>query len=153
MFTSGLFPNIRTDVQANKPTTLAYAISLARLYETRDESHMKQTPSYSKINQVPRHSTTQNTTVNIQNSVSTIVRRMTTDELNERRRQEICFRCNQKFGPGHCCKKLFMIQAYIEDSDDDIEMEIEVDNVVDQNDETPEISLHAIVGTLAPQTM
>ncbi|XP_026399723.1 uncharacterized protein LOC113295606 [Papaver somniferum] len=153
LFTSGMFRSVRTDVPANKPTTLASAIGLTRLYEARDESHKKHTPSSSKIIQVPRHSTTQNTTVNTQNSVSNPVKRMTTDELNQQRRQGLCFRCNDKFGPGHRCKKLFMIQACFEDSDDDIDMEIEADDVVDQNDETPEISLHTIAGTHASLTM
>ncbi|XP_026453666.1 uncharacterized protein LOC113354980 [Papaver somniferum] len=46
-----------------------------------------------------------------------------------------------------------MIQGYVEDSDNDVEMEIEADDVVDQNDETSEVSLRVIVGTRASQTM
>ncbi|KAL4195593.1 hypothetical protein AMTRI_Chr05g74100 [Amborella trichopoda] len=61
---------------------------------------------------------------------------MTTEELNERRRKGLCFRCNEKFGSGHRCKKLFMIQVTLE-----------------ENEEIPEISLHGIAGIRAPETM
>ncbi|KAJ4962167.1 hypothetical protein NE237_022106 [Protea cynaroides] len=53
---------------------------------------------------------------------------------------------------GHRCKKLFLIQATLDDSDNDVEMEVE-DNTGDLAGDTPEISLHAISGTRAPETM
>lgn len=74
---------------------------------------------------------------------------MTIEELNKRRRKGLCFKCNEKFGPGHVCKKLFLIQATISDSDDD--MEIEDDGV--QEDLSPGVSLYAMARLLAPNTM
>ncbi|KAF2291294.1 hypothetical protein GH714_022289 [Hevea brasiliensis] len=78
------------------------------------------------------------------------IKRLTWDELNERKRLGLCFKCNEKFGPGHRCKKLFSIQAVLEDSDDDADMEIEEH---DPTEEIPAISLHAIAGFEGPETM
>jgi hypothetical protein len=71
-------------------------------------------------------------------------------EVNTRRTQGegFCFKCNNKFGPGHRCKKLFMIEAYLrEDVDGDgIAQEAE-------EEDTPKISLHAITGKDPTKTM
>lgn len=77
---------------------------------------------------------------------------MTTEELNERRRRGLCFKCNEKFGPGHKCKKFFLIQATLVDSDDDVEMED--DGITEeQPSQQLEISLHAIAGLRTPDTI
>lgn len=72
--------------------------------------------------------------------------------MNERKRKGLCFRCNDKYGPGHRCKKLFLIQASQEDDDDDVEMELDT-GTEEQAEEVPEISLHAIAGTRTLETM
>ncbi|KAJ8754363.1 hypothetical protein K2173_002814 [Erythroxylum novogranatense] len=141
-FVSGLTPLIRTDVQANRPKTLAEAIAFARLYEARNTASGKGLPTQTRLaSQMVRSPS---------RPASGFVKRLTWDELNERKRLELCFKCNDKFGPGHKCKKLFSIQAVLEDSDDDIEMEIEDQ---DSAEEVPAISLHAIAGFEGPKTM
>ena len=52
------------------------------------------------------------------------IKKLNVEELNERRRLELCFHCNEQYGPGHKCKRLFSIQAVIDPEDDDVEMEI-----------------------------
>jgi hypothetical protein len=45
------------------------------------------------------------------------IKRLTPEEL-----KGLCFKCNDKYGPGHQCKKLFMIEACLrEDEDGDME--------------------------------
>lgn len=78
---------------------------------------------------------------------------MTIEELNEQKKKGWCFKCNEKFSPSHRCKRLFLIQASFEDSDEDVEMEIEGDEAVEQTETTPKISFHAMVGTQTPETM
>jgi hypothetical protein len=47
---------------------------------------------------------------------------LTPEELKERQAKGLCFKCNDKYVPGHRCKKLFMIEAYLgEDEDGDME--------------------------------
>ena len=62
----------------------------------------------------------------------------------------MCFRCNDKFGLGHVCKRLFMIEATCDDSENDEDMKIVSE--VQQEDVKPEISLHATAGLKAPNT-
>lgn len=80
------------------------------------------------------------------------IKRLTPAELQERREKGLCFNCNEKFGPGHRCKKLFLIEGSWpeEESDNDEGTE---DHECRDMVEMPEISLHAICGAQAPQTM
>ncbi|KAH9763048.1 hypothetical protein KPL70_001041 [Citrus sinensis] len=55
--------------------------------------------------------------------------------------------------PGHRCKMLFLIQASFEDSNENVEMEIEGDEAVEQTETATEISFHAMVGTQTPEMM
>ncbi|KAF2305706.1 hypothetical protein GH714_007690 [Hevea brasiliensis] len=103
-FVTGLIESIRTDVQANCPTTLSHAISLIRL---------------------------------------------TWDEPNERKKLGLRFKYNEKYGPNHRCKKFFTIQAVLEYSDGDADMEV-------KNEESTKIlaiSLHAIFEFEGLETM
>ncbi|XXG88658.1 hypothetical protein AAC387_Pa12g0849 [Persea americana] len=76
---------------------------------------------------------------------------MATEELNKRRRKGLSYKCNEKFCSGHHCKKLFLIQASLEESDEDVEMEIE-EAAEEAKEEVPQVSLHTIAGTRAPET-
>ncbi|KAF2305961.1 hypothetical protein GH714_009164 [Hevea brasiliensis] len=144
-FVSGLAPAIRTDVQANRPKSLSEAIALARLFEARNSATGKGFSATRTTHQAPRQSPT-----NSPQPATGNIKRLTWDELNERKRLGLCFKCNEKFGPGHRCKKLFSIQAVLEDNDDDADMEIEEH---DPTEEIPAISLHAIAGFEGPETM
>lgn len=72
---------------------------------------------------------------------------MTSEELAERRRKGLCFHCNDKFGPGHVCKKLFMIEACWEEADGDVVIEAE------ETINEPKILFHAMAGFQSPTTM
>ncbi|KAI5316982.1 hypothetical protein L3X38_036689 [Prunus dulcis] len=73
-------------------------------------------------------------------------------ELRERRDKGLCFNCDEKFSPGHRCKKLFLIEGCWPDVEDEAEGEYnaEVDLA---GEELPEVSIHAIYGARTPQTM
>ncbi|KAL5842733.1 hypothetical protein ACOSQ3_013336 [Xanthoceras sorbifolium] len=123
-FVADLKDNVQTDVQANRLTTLTMTIGLAKLYEARDNK--KSAPATQEHRPVP----------------SQAVKRMTPEELTERRKKGLCFHCHDKYAPGHNCAKNFPIEACWEEGENDVEMEIddEIQEVV------PEISLHAIIG-------
>ena len=71
-------------------------------------------------------------------------RRLTPEEMAERRRQGLCFNCNEKYSRGHnrFCRRIFFMDG------------VEIDDVdrgaADQEDdaaaETPVFSLHAVAG-------
>jgi hypothetical protein len=62
-------------------------------------------------------------------------------------RQVSCF-----VSPGHRCKKLFLIEACCEEEDGDMVMDIEAQEALESLEESG-ISLHAISGVQAPETM
>ncbi|KAK2983097.1 hypothetical protein RJ640_009836 [Escallonia rubra] len=143
-FVSGLKESLKADVQACKPTTLSAAVGLARLYEARNQ-HIKK---------IATSETKKPTNYRFNSSSSSLpVKRLTPAELSERRAKGLCFNCNEKFGPGHRCKKLFLIEGGWsedeEEKDDEKERELETN----EGEEVPEISIHAMCGAKAPQTM
>ncbi|KAF9615490.1 hypothetical protein IFM89_023859 [Coptis chinensis] len=86
------------------------------------------------------------------NGASIPVRRLSQAELQERCNKGLCYNYNEKFVPGHRCKKLFVIESCYDEEDGDIIMN-EDDTIHEGLSELPEISLHAISGSRAPETM
>jgi hypothetical protein len=75
------------------------------------------------------------------------IKRLTLEELKERQEKGLCFKCNEKYGPRHRCKKLLMIEAYLREDEDG-------DGITqDEEEDTPEISLHAITIKDPTETM
>ncbi|KAA8522007.1 hypothetical protein F0562_012679 [Nyssa sinensis] len=145
-FISGLKESIKADVLAGCPATLSTAIGLARLYEARNTSQRRPTITADlRKNYFPQQEG--------KNSNTTLpVRRLSPTELQERRVKGLCYNCNEKFVPGHRCKKLFLIELCEAEGDGDVVMEEEDTEQTSLNDR-PEISLHAISGSRAPETM
>lgn len=75
--------------------------------------------------------------------------------MKDRREKGLCYHCDKKYTRGHICKnpRLFLIDGCWPETE--IEMTNEVtDGVVEiEQESSPEISLHAIIGTNTPQTM
>ena len=141
-FISGLKEGIKADVLAGRPMDLSTAIGLARLYEARNLSQRRPLPASTNVSQK----------VNKEESSSrhpSAIRRMSPAELKERRDKGLCYNCNDKFAPGHRCKKLFLIEACNDEDNGDVVMDVEL---VEEN-EVPGISLHAMSGSDAPETM
>ncbi|KAL4198898.1 hypothetical protein AMTRI_Chr03g48350 [Amborella trichopoda] len=61
---------------------------------------------------------------------------MSSTELQERRSKGLCYNYNDKWNPGHRCKKIFLIE-----------------NDEDDSTATPVISLHAISGIQVEATI
>nr|CAD1835788.1 unnamed protein product [Ananas comosus var. bracteatus] len=146
-FVSGLKESIRTDVQACKPSTLSAAIGLARLYESREQASRRSIPSTTDLKRTPIEKE--------QNQSRSIlpIKKLTPVELKERREKGLCFNCNEKFGPGHRCRKLFLIEGSWTDDEENDVIDKAKSQLLKEKTEMPEISLHAIYGARMPQTM
>ncbi|KAK2971290.1 hypothetical protein RJ640_001316 [Escallonia rubra] len=143
-FVSGLKESLKADVQACKPATLSAAVGLARLYEARNQHTKKIATSETK----------KPTNYRFNSSSSSLpVKRLTPAELSERRAKGLCFNCNEKFGPGHRCKKLFLIEGCWSEDEEEKDDEKEGELETNEGEEVPEISIHAMCGAKAPQTM
>ncbi|KAK0595142.1 hypothetical protein LWI29_003937 [Acer saccharum] len=70
--------------------------------------------------------------------------------MRERQERGLCFNYDEKFAPGHKCKKLFLIDGYYEDDESPDETPEWSTNL---DEETLEISLQAMTGSSNPQTM
>eukprot|EP00253_Pinus_taeda_P026265 PITA_26265 len=80
--------------------------------------------------------------------------------MAERRKQGLCYYCDEKYSPGHKCKepKFFQIDATdYGSSEEDPPLEepeaVEEDNQKDNVPDEPVISLHALAGISSPQTL
>ncbi|KAL4183717.1 hypothetical protein AMTRI_Chr11g99670 [Amborella trichopoda] len=79
-----------------------------------------------------------------------LITKLSPAELSECRPKGLFYNCNEKFGPSHRCKKLFLIEGSWSGDEDEDPTEIETTH----NDaEVPEISIHAIPGVRSSQTM
>jgi hypothetical protein len=154
-FVSGLKESIRIDVQAVKPSTLTAVVGLAKLYEARVLAKKKATFT---LDSKPKFSQTLGScsTQGFRNS-NPPTRRLNEAEMKDRRERGLCFNCDEKFRPGHKCKKLFVIEGiYIgEEEKDDGGTYLSAEELEPTTEEfgVPEISLNALTGVSTPQTM
>ena len=103
-FISGLKEHLRIDVQALKPTSLFAAVGLARLYEAKSQFQDQQPPSEENEGPLPP-------SLSKVSPTTKTFKKLTPTELKERRDKGLCFNCDEKFAPGHQCKKLFFIEV------------------------------------------
>ncbi|XP_061993693.1 uncharacterized protein LOC133711607 [Rosa rugosa] len=170
-FIGGLKEDIRVDVQAQKPRTLYEACELARVYETRNESHRH----FARSSNHPRptsgfHSTTPPKVPNqgqrFQNHSTARTmhaptphggRRLSQAEYQDRRAKNQCFFCEEPYKPGHNCRKgQLMIMEVTQDEEDLLSVEESLDQEVPPitDIEEPLIRLHVIGdGSSSPATM
>ncbi|KAA8526488.1 hypothetical protein F0562_008310 [Nyssa sinensis] len=163
-FIAGLRDDIRLDVKVKQPRTLVDAIGVARLVEERNHLQTKLIPPFrsQSVPSTPR--ATPNPTAGVlgpppnqrmhpsPNTPPTTFRRINTQEARERRKKGLCYYCDEKFAPGHRCKRpqLFMIEDSPQASIENVEgIQLETEH----HEAIPEISFHAITGTQHPQTI
>lgn len=136
------------DVQACNATSLSAAIGLARLYESR--MHDQRKGGYMEPRKAPvTVGPPPLPSASLTRARNPVIKKLSPVELQERRNCGLCFNCDKKFSPGHRCKKLFLIEGIFPSWEELLE-EAHVEE--EENEEIPEISFHAILGTSAPET-
>nr|XP_023929288.1 uncharacterized protein LOC112040632 [Quercus suber] len=94
------------------------------------------------------------------------LRKLTPTQMDERRKQGLCFNCDEKYQAGHQCKggaKVFLLEGFPianESSSqaqllelEDNEVEVQVEQELGNNALEAEITLYALVGSPSPNTM
>jgi hypothetical protein len=152
-FISGLKENIRPEVQASRPITLTSAVGLTRLYEGRLLSQRRSPSFFEPRRTAGPPNTPPLPSSNLVRTRAPVVRRLNPAELKDRRDRGLCFNCDDKFSPGHKCKKLFLIEGVYEEEAEHPSPAREGEAEEEEEFEIPEISLHAISGVPTPQTM
>jgi hypothetical protein len=148
-FVSGLKGTLRTEVKAGRPKSVTEAIWLVRLYETRNWS-LKKPPIPDEWRSDSKDLEPLFPSPNLPHT-RTPTRRLSTTEMQERRARGLCFNCDKKFVVRHRCKKYFVMDGvYIAEDEGGEEDPFDAKGLCG---EEPIISLHALTGTLNPQTM
>eukprot|EP00253_Pinus_taeda_P004504 PITA_04504 len=141
---------IKAQVLLHHPPTWTKACQVARKVE-RALAAQYSRPNFPAKGRPPQ---AQNTTQTL------MVQKVSPAEMAERRKQGLCYYCDEKYSPGHKCKepKFFQIDAtdYSSTKEDPPLEEhepLEDDNQQDTVSDEPVISLHALAGISSPQTL
>jgi hypothetical protein len=126
LFTGGLLPPLSHAVHLHHPDTLAAAISLARQVELMESDRSVQQPTRPAPRgppgpaqraalpaTAPLLALPAPPAASQQGRGESNQRRLTPEEMGERRRQGLCFNCNEKFTRGHnrFCRRLFFLNG------------------------------------------
>ena len=176
-FVSGLKPEIRREVHVFQPISLSQAVSLAKLQEkkfveastpsrsVRPSSSIAKNPMF--VNTLsPNTQTVNPSSQKIKSDPNPLaIKRLSPAELQSRREKNLCYYCDERYRPGHKCKREFML--LIAKPNDPETNGIDLNNLLHTKDPTPnepdptdlpdtnptQISLHALVGQVIPQTL
>jgi hypothetical protein len=151
-FISGLKEEVRAHVLMARPTTWVEATKKAKEAQQIVSSQNRK-PSF-----FPRPKPVNPTTP----SPPLKIQKLTRAEMAERQLKGLCYNCDDKYFPGHKCKeqKLFMALSEDTQEDDDDTSPVpespetsEINPPSDPPAEEPIISLNALTGFSAPQTL
>ena len=154
LFTGGLRPPLSLDVQVHNPQSLAAAMSLARQLELR-EQYTSPPPKGATRGLLPTPAPRLALPAPPAEKAATPAvmadgrKRLSMQEQEERRRQGLCFNCNERYTRGHnrVCTRIFYINGVELDTAD------ESATGEDPDTETPVFSLHAVAGVLVGNTV
>jgi len=153
-FMGGLKRDISDGIRMFKPQTLKEAISLAWMTDdqfTRQRRFIRLVTSVrAPLALPPGNQATQPTPANP-------IRRLSWEEMQRRRAQNLCFNCNERFTAGHKCQgsRILMLEG-CNDSDTllcDNDLEEQLNQEKYEELTGPSITLHALSRWTAPKTM
>lgn len=155
LFTGGLPEPLRTDVELHYPQDLQRAMSLARAYERQavpSSSTYKHQRSSSRSYQSAQQPSVQATPTNSSGQQPPRpFKRLTPTKMAERRRQGLCYNCDEQYIKGHKCPRLFYLE--VSDFVDPVPEEFDQSYMPRSEEMEPLISLHASTGIKKDGTM
>ncbi|GJS75037.1 putative mitochondrial protein [Tanacetum coccineum] len=81
-------------------------------------------------------------------------KKLTDSELHEKLTKGLCFRCGQKYGPGHQCPSLTLQVLLVGENDEEsLEEDMEVEDVDHAHLDVIEVSLNSVMGFTSNHTM
>ena len=122
LYVGGLPEHIQVDVELQHPPDLQTAMYLARAFERRAAAFMPAQPPQQRGGRTPPRPSmaapatggapaTQPPALSPAATGQPRFRRLTTAEQLERRRQGLCFNCDEQYARGHVCKRLFYLET------------------------------------------
>ncbi|XP_028794215.1 uncharacterized protein LOC114749837 [Neltuma alba] len=152
VFINGLKEELQYDVKIQKPRTVYKAASLAMEFELKLQAQQASRPVQRAINHVALRVKQLPLTFSSTSASVTTPSYISKSDKQLRREKGLCFKCGDKFSPGHRCKpSSFKLLEITEDCDEPA-MENTTSSYAEEND-IAEISLHAILGGSTSSTM
>ncbi|XP_028552383.1 uncharacterized protein LOC114580110 [Dendrobium catenatum] len=167
-FMKGLKPHIRSAVRAAKPRSLRETLEMAELIEDRLSSDQYRRPTFFGGGQKVANPTGGAKGAYLgaggegqkerdrSAPAKGEFRRLTEAELKDKRAKGLCYRCDEKFGPGHRCKDKLLQVLLVEDPEgEEVEEELggEEEGVDHLHLDMIEVSLNSVAGLTAHSTM
>lgn len=104
-FLSGLKTHIKNELLTLQPTSITDAIDLAKLIETKNtENKNNFHQTYNQNQPPPLLSLPPLPSPNQPTNKNSLIKNLTSTEMQSRRAQGLCFHCEEKYYPGHKCK-------------------------------------------------
>lgn len=150
-FVSGLNDFIKDEVLSYRPPDLTGAIRLTLIQEDKFNRHKND--SVNRVAPSPRHVTGGEGRRGVVEE-KTPIKKLTWEELQERKDKGLCFNCDEKFERGHNCKKkarVFMLCQ--EDQESESENEDTAEEEVSPDVREFGVSLQAMEGGNTQTTM
>ncbi|CAA0812557.1 Unknown protein, partial [Striga hermonthica] len=156
-FVGGLKFDLAAEVRLIRPDTIHDAIEVAR----RREDHLVATRRgradgrFTDMQRMSSSHATMSTIPAINARPSgPVIRQLSPEEVKRRREKGLCFKCEEKFTPGHQCNQAFVIKvANPNDEEAEVEDEPHQEDEVEAFNGEPKISMHAMAGIRGPRTM
>nr|GEV13468.1 hypothetical protein [Tanacetum cinerariifolium] len=130
VFIKGLKPELRNLVRTHQPANLSQTMDLTLLIDESRIGGETLEPTTNRIRlggSPPQLAPSGGGTKEKQSGARrTLFKRMTESELEERRAKGLCFRCEEKFKPGHRCTSYTLQVMIVDDSDEENEPYLQV---------------------------
>ncbi|GKB78344.1 retrotransposon gag domain, retroviral aspartyl protease [Tanacetum coccineum] len=154
VFLNGLKEELKADVRIQKPRTVYKAVSIALEFESKI-SHTRSGRGSTWT--TPSKSTQPESKVSTYTPTSSNINSKPPLQISDADRQSRylrgeCYRCGEKYGPGHRCKTGTLKVLEVEEEPDEQPTD-EIDYIAGDANDVAEISLHAILGKAHPRTM
>ncbi|XP_020254010.1 uncharacterized protein LOC109831084 [Asparagus officinalis] len=163
-FIGGLKEELRYEVTASRPSSLKEAISLAKLFEDRLKNERKSRGNWNTSNtgMLPTNSSPY-PSVRENPKPPSQFKKLTPEDIQRRRSQNLCFTCDEKWFRGHQCKgkQMFLLEGILKGDSEENEVENGEEGEEDITIElaeslvkgAPSISVQALSGVNASHTI
>ncbi|XP_061337055.1 uncharacterized protein LOC133284093 [Gastrolobium bilobum] len=167
LFISGLQPDLQGAIQLHWPTSLHQAMQLALAYDTHHSELRSSFTNHTNHTKKPFHrphspiKIDKPTPLAIQSSrtlalpapPTVLVRKLSPEEIRQKRELGICFTCDEKWTAKHRCKaKMMLLIGEVEDSGEEQEEEI-VWGLEETKGTRIDATLHSLSGSNNPRSI
>uniref|UniRef100_A0A803PCQ5 Ty3/gypsy retrotransposon protein n=1 Tax=Cannabis sativa TaxID=3483 RepID=A0A803PCQ5_CANSA len=161
-FMNGLLPSLKAELRIHRPRNVEEAMEIVQDIEDKNKLTRQRYPNSSRLNSPDIMTRAERiiSRTSLANS-TTEIRKLTDAEIQLKRQKRLCFRCDDKWSPGHLCKKkelqVIMIPEGIEDDESTQDSEKEEEETVGLDStevqKKVQVSFQSVAGLSTNSTM